>query len=160
MSLRAWAASSAVGNMGWIPFLLSIAKNSITQRRRLQYLYQGKSQRPGVPPQRTSIAGRYQALFCPVRTVDQGGTGQPVIIRIPGKHELAAFEAVNHHTGDFRTYRRTAVAAPYAPMTADPAGIHIVSRMDDDRSEERRVGKECRSRWSALQEKKKRDRAG
>src|SRR5690606_40969070 len=65
--------------------------------------------------------------------------GQPVIIRIPGKHELAAFEAVNHHTGDFRTYRRTAVAAPYAPMTADPAGIHIVSRMDDDGALTRKI---------------------
>src|SRR5690606_42034103 len=56
-----------------------------------------------------------------------------------GKHELAAFEAVNHHTGDFRAYRRTAVAAPYAPMTADPAGIHIVSRMNDDGALTRKI---------------------
>src|SRR5690606_41490598 len=38
----------------------------------------------------------------------------------------------------------------------NPADLTIIA-VTDDRSEERRVGKECRSGWSALQYKKKRD---
>src|SRR5690554_8056998 len=80
------------GQHGVDPFLIINRKELYYAEKTIAISVSGKSQRPGVPPQRTSIAGRYQALFCPVRTVDQGGTGQPVIIRIPGKHELAAFE--------------------------------------------------------------------
>ena len=34
-----------------------------------------------------------------------------------------------------------------AALSNDPLG-HLASEITDDRSEERRVGKECRSRWS------------
>ena len=33
-------------------------------------------------------------------------------------------------------------------LTGDPAAMDAVGEMLDERSEERRVGKECRSRWS------------
>ena len=47
--------------------------------------------------------------------------------------------------------------APHAPYTvSDEALIKIATLAD--RSEERRVGKECRSRWSPYHEKKKKKR--
>src|SRR5689334_25279088 len=36
------------------------------------------------------------------------------------------------------------------------SGLEVTKWLKDDRSEERRVGKECRSRWSPYHEKKKR----
>src|ERR1043166_9293606 len=42
------------------------------------------------------------------------------------------------------------VSIPYHGRRADrlPAGLDLVIDLVDERSEERRVGKECRSRWS------------
>src|SRR5688572_32073942 len=39
--------------------------------------------------------------------------------------------------------------------TLSPQGIADGVRIEEERSEERRVGKECRSRWSPYHEKKK-----
>src|SRR5256886_16371119 len=40
-------------------------------------------------------------------------------------------------------------------LLAPPKCVHAKYEDDDERSEERRVGKECRSRWSPYHEKKK-----
>src|SRR5690348_18320127 len=40
---------------------------------------------------------------------------------------------------------------------ASPDPVGALAKRSDDRSEERRVGKECRSRWSAEHEKRKSD---
>src|SRR5438132_12508962 len=49
--------------------------------------------------------------------------------------------------------------ASLAPA-AGPDGVMLVfARFADVRSEERRVGKECRSRWSAYHEKKREERS-
>ena len=55
-----------------------------------------------------------------------------MIIRIVGKHQLAAFQAIHHHACHLRAYCGATVAATDATMPRDPAWINIVSRMDHD----------------------------
>src|SRR5690606_5377145 len=66
------------------------------------------------------------------RAVDELGGGQPVVIRIPGKHELAALQAIDHHARHFRAYRGAAMAATDTAVAFDPARINIVGRVNDD----------------------------
>src|SRR5690606_6688133 len=66
--------------------------------------------------------------------IEVGRGLQPVLVGIPGEHELPALETIDHHARHFRAHRRAALAAADAALGGDPGGIHIVRRMDDNRA--------------------------
>src|SRR3546814_946224 len=57
---------------------------------------------------------------------------QPLLVGVPGEHELAALEAIDHHPRHLRPYRRAALAAADAALGGDPGRIHVSRRVDDD----------------------------
>src|SRR5690606_18611936 len=91
-------------------------------------------QKQGTPPVSlvASAASGHQAIVSSVGAVDQSGSGQPVIIRIPGQHELPALEAVNNHVTHSRAYRWATVAAADTSVPADPARVNVIGGVDDD----------------------------
>src|SRR5690606_26052861 len=69
----------------------------------------------------------------PRRLAVEIGRGlQPVLVGIPGKHELSALETIDHHACHLWTYRRAALAATDATLSGDPIRIHVVRGVDDD----------------------------
>src|SRR5690606_40277093 len=66
--------------------------------------------------------------------IEVGRGLQPILVGIPGEHELSALEAIDHHARHFRAHRRAALAAADAALGSDPGGIHVVGRMDDNRA--------------------------
>src|SRR5690606_11579621 len=69
----------------------------------------------------------------PRRLAVEIGRGlQPVLVGIPGKHELSALETIDHHARHLWTYRRAALAATDATLSGDPIRIHVVRGVDDD----------------------------
>src|SRR5438067_11154989 len=67
--------------------------------------------------------------------------------------DLAASAAPAEGQRELRTLRAEALTE--VGLRPDPVDLALVMSGDLDRSEERRVGKECRSRWSQYHEKKK-----
>src|SRR2546425_10822688 len=61
---------------------------------------------------------------------------------MPGPHQIA------RHLDDVRVTARDLLAAPGGAITADGLRKNLDVALRYLRSEERRVGKECRSRWS------------
>src|SRR2546425_12531191 len=62
-----------------------------------------------------------------------------------------AFAAFDRHTfGDMdpHVYKTTDYGKTWTPIVAAESGVRGYAHVIKERSEERRVGKECRSRWS------------
>ena len=59
--------------------------------------------------------------------------------------EVGYTDLLDLHAGPMLTETRSQLIDPGHPIPPELSAIHHIT---DERSEERRVGKECRSRWS------------
>src|SRR3712207_7271575 len=88
--------------------------------------------------------------ICDAAFPGEGVVAEPLNLpRLPGYQTGGAIHVIVNNQIGFTTGARDARSTLYASDLAKGFEIPIVHvNADDPRSEERRVGKECRSRWS------------
>ena len=86
------------------------------------------------------------SMFCFQCQETAGGKGCTKSGVCGKKPDVAAMQDLLIFDGSMGS-RSAALEKPYSD-DPDNAGFVLFTQEEDDRSEERRVGKECRSRWS------------
>src|SRR5438876_7861234 len=116
-----------------------------------EYAFVMKDLRKVVPPKREILRGIWLSFFhgAKIGVVGANGAGKSTLLRI-----MAGVD--DYFQGEASPAAGLKIGYLAQEPQLDPA--KDVRGNVEDRSEERRVGKECRSRWSAYHEKKKEKR--
>ena len=79
------------------------------------------------------MPGRHDARHLTWLAVEVGRGLQPLLVGVPGKHELAIFEFIYDLTRHLRADRRAAEAAADAALGFAPQRVHVIGGVDHDR---------------------------
>ena len=80
--------------------------------------------------------------------IDVSSKSNVVYFMLPDGSKHSNFSVANSHTGSSQLVKRILSAMTSCSLDSVLIGLEATSVYGDNRSEERRVGKECRSRWS------------